>query len=611
MDRSKYKRREVLTSRHISHQNLGNPTLVPKAISARPHNLRPAIAPQQYARPAMARPIAATTVTDFVSQAAPVFPTLNQANPASIPTPNPTPSPITTSTLNPNPNSVPVSLNRSPQHLPQPTTVKQPFEQAAPLPQKVVRVAAFNMDLPGEPSPSLMERFKSRKGRRLAFRGVAVALVLVITLGGLLASQTIMKANKVFNGSTGTAAALKKDVAPELLDGEGSGRVNVLMLGRGGGNHDAPDLTDSLILASIDPVNHTSILFSIPRDLWVTVPGHGVMKLNAAWEQGVFKYQGNGHTGTNDPNAVKAGFKLVDQTISEAIGIKINYNIILNFDAFKQSIDTVNGVNINVPTDLIDPTMAWENANDPVLAHAGQQAMDGKKALSYVRSRETSSDFARSQRQRAVMLALKDKITSLNTLSNPLKISGLLNAFGNNIQTDLSLNNASRLYEITKTIDDSTTTSISLADGPTPLVTTGNVNGQSVVLPKAGLFKYDAIQAYIRSQLKDPYIVRENASIMVLNGTTLPGLATAKANELKAYGYNVISTANTPTTGWTQTTLVDLTKGKDKYTRNYLEKHFGLVARDHLPDDTIATNRADFVMIIGSDEANPTKNQAR
>jgi hypothetical protein len=195
-------------------------------------------------------------------------------------------------------------------------------------------------------------------------------------------------------------------------------------------------------------------------------------------------------------------------------------------------------------------------------------------------------------------------VVSLGTLSNPLKISGLLSSFGNNVQTDLSLKNASRLYSLTKGIGDGNVASIGLADAGNQYVTTGNMNGQSVVLPKAGLFKYDAIQQYIRAQLKDPYILQEKAKVAILNGTLIPGKATARADELKSYGYNVVSVGNAPSSGWTQTTLVDITH-KKKFTKNYLERRLGTVAADSLSDSTIPTNGADFVIIIGSNEATP------
>lgn len=469
------------------------------------------------------------------------------------------------------------------------------------------------MELPGEESPSRLEALfahtRWQRVRHFAFRGVAVALVLVITLGGLLFSQSYLKLHKVFRGSAGTAAALKPNVDPDQLKGEGSGRVNILLLGRGGGTHDAPDLTDTMMLASIDPVNHTSTLVSLPRDLWINLPSQGVMKLNAAWQTGEFKYLGKIAPGSTDPKAISAGFTTVDQAVEDVLGVDIDYNVLVNFQAFQQAVDTVGGVTVNVPADLVDPTMAWENNNDPVLARAGVQNFNGAQALRYARSRETTSDFARAQRQRDLLVALKSKVATIGTLSNPVKISGLLNSFGNNVQTDLSLKNAQRLYTITKGIKAAEITSVGLADGANQYVTTGNINGQSIVLPNAGLFNYGDIHGFIRTQLKDPYIVKENAKVLVLNGTLISNLATNKADELKTYGYNVTGTGNTPSSDWTKTQLIDLSQGRDKYTKHYLEQRLGITASTTMPDNIIQTNGANFVIIIGSDEATPTQSQ--
>jgi polyisoprenyl-teichoic acid--peptidoglycan teichoic acid transferase len=471
----------------------------------------------------------------------------------------------------------------------------------------------IDMALPGKDSqPQHFNLVKRVKWRGLR-RGLAIAMVLVITLSGLVFSQSYLKLHKVFKGSAGTAAALKANVSPDLLKGEGSGRVNVLLMGRGGGNHDGPDLTDSMMLVSIDPVNHTSTLLSLPRDLWVNVPNQGVMKLNAAWETGEFKYLGKTAPGSTNPKAISAGFSTVDQTITSVLGVDVDYNVLVDFQAFQQAVDTVGGVNVTVPTDLVDPTMAWQNGNNPVLATAGLHDFNGSQALMYVRSRETSSDFARAARQRSVLLALKDKVETVGTLSNPVKLSGLLTTFGNNVQTDLSLSNANRLYSIVKDIKSSNTSSIDLdsqTPGATQYVTTGNLNGQSIVLPSAGLFQYSDIQQFVRGELKDPYILKEHAKVSILNGTSTPGQATALATQLKSYGYTVTSVGNTPTTSWTHTILVDLSHGKDKYTRHYLEQRFNVTATTTLGDSSIPTNGADFVIIIGSDEANFTQTQA-
>jgi LCP family protein required for cell wall assembly len=332
------------------------------------------------------------------------------------------------------------------------------------------------------------------------------------------------------------------------------------------------------------------------------------MKINAAYETGKFKQIGHVDTASTDPKAIQAGLALVDQTVESVTGVPIHYNVMLDFQAFRQAVSTVGGITVNVPEDLVDPTMAWENNNNPVLAKAGIQNFDGVHALIYVRSRETTSDFARAQRQRTAILALKEKVVSLGTLSNPIKIAGLINAFGDNVSTDLSLSDATRLYSITKDIPNDKVLSIGLADKPNSYVTTGPMNGQSIVLPRAGLFNYTDIQKYIRSQLKDGYITKENSRVLVLNGTTLPGLATTVSDELKTYGYNVTGTANAPASAYQQTVIVDLTKGRDKYTKHYLEQRFSTSAVSSLPDPTIQASGADFVIILGNDATTSSQN---
>jgi LCP family protein required for cell wall assembly len=578
MDRSRLKRPEIKTQRQTPKNTFGNPQPVPRALSGRTQMARPLLYNSNGAR-ASVRPLQTHAIR-------PLQPLPQQSSP------NP--------------------LLQTPHQAPQ----KVMMQPAPPLQVASIPPAnriPMDMSLPGVDSPMheirLLRRKKWQKARLIATRGMALVLVLLITLGGLLFSQSYFKLNKVFKGTTGTVAALKANVTPDSLKTEGSGRINVLLLGRGGGNHDGPDLTDSMMLASIDPVNYTTTLISIPRDLWVNVPNAGVMKINAAWETGEFKFLGKIAPGSTNPGAITAGFKLVDQTVGQVLGINVDYNVMVNFQAFQQAVDTVGGVTVNVPTALVDPTMAWQNNNNPVLAPAGVQNFDGAQALLYVRSRETTSDFARAARQRAVLVALKGKIETLGTLSNPLKISGLINAFGNNVQTDLSLSNASRLYGIIKNVNDTKVSSIGFDAAPNQYVTTGNIAGQSIVLPTAGLFNYSGIQQYTRTLLKDPYIIKENAKIIVLNGTDQPGLATNMVSELKSYGYNVIGAANTPSPDWTQTTLVNLTHGKDPFTQHYLEQRLGVKAVDHLSDNTIPTNGADFAIIIGSNEVNSTQTQ--
>ncbi|MBC7708281.1 LCP family protein [Polaromonas sp.] len=561
MDSSRYKRREIQTRRHITNEYRG-------PVAARPVRLVDAVIA---GLPPL--PKAAASPAQPVYAAQPLINPIDQARRPEILAPRPTA-----------PRAAPaVAVDGLPG-----------------------RRLPISMAVPGGPSPGKAAgvkvlKSKWRLARRWAFRSTAIVMVLVIASGGLIVSQGWLKARKVFKGGTTSAAALQQDVNPSLLKGEGDGRINILLLGRGGGNHDAPDLTDTIMLASIDPVNHTATLLSIPRDMWVSVQGAGSMKINAAWETGKYKFLGKITNDNSNPQATLAGFTTVDQAVESVIGVPIHYNVLVDFDAFKQSIDTVGGVTVNVPEDLVDPTMAWENGRNPVLAKAGTQTFDGTHALMYSRSRETSSDFARGQRQRAVLLALKDKVATLGTLSSPTKLASLANAFGSNVQTDLAINDAARLANIVKDVNNTNVNSIGLADAPNSFVTTANVNGQSVVQPKAGPTNFSLIQNFVRGQLKDPYLSKEQGKIQVYNGTTVPGLAGAQADILTSYGYTITGTGNAPTKGYSQTIIVDLTAGAKKYTKNYLQQRYGVTAVTTLPDPTIVPNGADFVIIVGND----------
>lgn len=448
---------------------------------------------------------------------------------------------------------------------------------------------------------------QSKQSRWRTFRkwGLRSALIfgaLALLVGGFLTLKGILQANKVFKGG-GAAAALQGEVTPDLLKGEGDGRVNIVLFGKGGPGQTGPDLTDTIIVASIDPVNKTATLVSIPRDLWVTVPGFGSSKINAVYANA--KYRSLNSAPKDKDKAEQAGVDAAQQVISQVLGIPIHYYGMIDFAGFKQAVDIVGGVDINVPEELAVKEYMWDSTTGKsyyLNVPAGMQHFDSTRALYFTRSRHTSTrgDFSRSERQRVFIQALSEKILSVGTYTNPLKISQLMSALGDHISTDLSVNNALRLVDISKGMDLSKMNSIGLADPPNNFVQTDNVDSQSVVRPTAGFGDYTAIQNYIRNALKDPYLAKENAAVAVLNGTPTSGLATKQANTLKSYGYNVTVIADAPTQDYTNTTLVDLTNGKKPFTRNYLEKRLGIKATTKLPDTAIQTTGLDFVVILGS-----------
>lgn len=448
-------------------------------------------------------------------------------------------------------------------------------------------------------------RKKPMSRRRKIVLGIAGFLALLLLVFGFLVLKGYINLNKILGGGGG-AAALDANVDPSRLKGEGDGRVNILMLGKGGDAHEAPDLTDTIIIASIDPIAKEAALVSIPRDLYVPVSGQGSMKINAVFSTGKSASLRKASKKNDEAKkkAEEAGYSMLEQTIEKNLGLPIHYHSMIDFNGFKQAVDTVGGVDLKVPS-AVKETMRIDGKTYRLDVKPGQQHMDGFKALAYSRSRYTSArgDFDRSERQRLIIIALKEKIMSAGTYSNPAKISSLMDNLGGHVQTNFSIQDLSRLHQLGREINQSKISSIGLADPPNNYIVTDSVGGQSVVVPRAGVGNFKEIQSYLRNALKDSFIRNENASITVLNGTTKAGLAGAKAEELKSYGYNVAGVGNAPSKNYAKTVIVDLRSGSKKYTKNYLEKRFGVTSVLSLPDAAIQPGTSDFVIILGSDQA--------
>lgn len=461
--------------------------------------------------------------------------------------------------------------------------------------------SGMKLDLP----KSSGEKHKKRSKKKIVLR-VMIGLFLVVFIsGGFLFGNAYLKAKKIFSGG-GNAPALDANVDPTKLKGEGDGRVNVLMLGKGGAGHDGADLTDTILIMSIDPIQKDASMLSIPRDFWVKTEA-GQSKINAVYANAKYKVLNGKKTSDINDRAEQAGLAAIETEVEEVFGVPIHYHVMVDFAAFEKAINTVGGVDINVTKDGVVYERLWNpttRKNYVLDVKEGRQHFDGERALFYARSRHTSArgDFDRAERQRAVILALKDKVMSAGTYGNPVKINQLVNEFGDHVRSNLTTGEVLRVYDIMKGIDSTKVGSLGLADPPNVLVNTGMINGQSVVQPIAGLYDYTAIQSFVRNSLKDGYIKNENASIAVFNGSTVTGLAGKRADELKSFGYNITTVANAPTKDYAQTTLIDLTNGQKKYTKNYLEKRLKVTATTTLPAG-INANGAEFVIILGQNES--------
>ncbi|MCA9347895.1 LCP family protein [Candidatus Saccharibacteria bacterium] len=417
-------------------------------------------------------------------------------------------------------------------------------------------------------------KFRGTSRRRKVVHIFCVLLIMIMLIVGGIGARAFLLGRNIFKGGGSSAVLNSQDVDPSTLKGEGDGRINILLLGKGGAEQqDGPDLTDTIIVASIDPIANEAALLSIPRDLWVRSAVGNYTKINQVYYDAKHRelnsYASNQRNSSQAIESAEAsGIAPMKQLVGDRMGVPIHYYAMIDFAGFKKAIDTVGGIDVDVTEDMAVRETMWFGYHYDLNVQAGRQYFDGIKALAFSRSRKTSAtgDFARSDRQRAVIVGLKDKVLSTGTLANPVKINQLMSDFEGQLSTDFSVNEMLRLYDITKNISSDKIVSLSLAD----LVGGSMLDGLSVQIPNAGMDDYSEIQAFVRNALRDSFLKKEDAKITILNGTETPGLATNKSNELKSYGYNVIGVGDAPTKDYQTTTLIDLRAGANKYTKSYL-----------------------------------------
>lgn len=215
-------------------------------------------------------------------------------------------------------------------------------------------------------------------------------------------------------------------------------RTNILLLGVSGGDHEGNDLTDTMIFISIDKNDADTVMLSLPRDVWLDSLQ---AKINTAYHYGEERKEGG-------------GFVLVKDAVYEVVNQPVHYVVLMDFQGFVQLIDLLDGIEVKVDRSFDDykyPIAGRENDEcggdleykcryEHLHFDAGLQHMNGQSALKYVRSRnaegEEGTDFARSQRQKQILLALKDRILSLDVMFNPKKIMEIRSTLGSNVKLD-------------------------------------------------------------------------------------------------------------------------------------------------------------------------------
>lgn len=434
-------------------------------------------------------------------------------------------------------------------------------------------------------------------------RAVLIAAVLLLVAGGWLGGKFAYNIHKLFGGNIFSILTTTK------LKGEDVGRVNILLAGNSADDpgHSGASLTDSIMLVSIDTRQHKAFMLSIPRDLWVHIPNDGHQKINAAYVAGEAD-------NFNQSGYPPGGMGQLEQIVSQDLGITINYSALVDYTAIRDAVNDVGGIDVNIqsndPRGLYDPSIDYATHGPLVRLSNGVHHLNGEQALDLARARGDAygsygfagSDFERTQNQRMMLAALKSKAVSAGVLANPAKLSSLSDAVGNNVKTDFKLSEVHRLYDLLQLIPNQNIQSLSLnqANGKNLLASYGAPDGESALIPAAGLDNFNDIRNFIRQKTSSDPVVQEGARIVVLNGTAVNGLALKVKQELTAKQMIVTSVGDGPTTSQATTAIIDNTSGKKPATAAALAKIFG----NHLTTQNVygLSYDADFIVILGTDQ---------
>jgi LCP family protein required for cell wall assembly len=309
----------------------------------------------------------------------------------------------------------------------------------------------------------------------------------------------------------------------------------------------------------------------------------------------------------------------LQEIIETDLGIPIDYYALMDYGAFRDSVNAVGGVTINIqssdPRGLYDPDYDYTDHQKFVDLSNGEHTLNGEQALDLARARGdpygsygfADSDFQRTKDQRELFLAVAEKAKTLGIITNPAKVSDLFSALGNNVQTNLSLPDLLALIQITKGTNPANAQSYSfsstLTGGSNPILTDyTSPSGQDAIVPTAGLNNFAALTQYYEQLASSNTIVKEGASVTILNGSDVVGLAAKQKTVLVDKGVDVASIADA-TREYPTTMIVDNSNGADPNTLKLLKQLYPGATTTSTTTPAEATEaqgyNANFVVILG------------
>lgn len=359
---------------------------------------------------------------------------------------------------------------------------------------------AVGEQIPTEPARSweaVLQRWKGRRPRlfispsRLLLRHIATLAILALLVAGLaglihtlaVTSPMLTKATPVPSPTPPVSPSPPPGPLPRAYHGHLASPISLLVLGVDG-ESDTPDETDALMLLYLDAEAKRAFLLSIPRDLYVEVPGHGHTRASNVYRLG----QRDGAT---------SGLVLAQETMSSTLGLPVQHAALVRFESFVALVDAIGGLDVEVPHPIEDPTFPnGAGSYDPLFIPAGTHHFDGALALRYARTRVVPvSGFDRSFRQQQLILAAHDRMTRSALLSELIaQAPTLWSAIAGGLETDLSLSDVIDLALLASELSADHINAATLGECCTLQHTTPA--GECVLLPQP-----DGIEALIEDLL--------------------------------------------------------------------------------------------------------------
>lgn len=449
---------------------------------------------------------------------------------------------------------------------------------------------------------------RPRSLRKMIKMAALMIGVVLLGVGGFVGYKALIASGNILKGN------VLGLVQSDPLKQDGSGWTHALLLGTSEDDpgHGGAYLTDSMMVVSVNQNEKKASMFSIPRDLYVK---YG-MACNSGYQGKINEYFNCVNSDWDSKEAENERLEKTREFIGEIFGLDIQYVAHLNNTVLKQAVDAVGGVDVNIEGSggapgILDRNFDWRcNYKCYYVKYDnGMHHLDGEHALFLAMARGDidptyglgNSNFDREKNQQKIILALKEKAISTGTLTNIGSVTGLIDALGENLRTNVATNEIRTVMKLGLDIKPESIVRISLNDADKPMVHGANYNGASVVVPVAGVFKYDALRTYIKQQMNASPVTREGAAIAVFNGSGVAGAAQTEADKLSEDGLDVTQVDNAPDGTYAPVTIYQRGDGMPA-TKEKLESIYGVKVKSNPP--VPANGNINFIIIIGKkDEA--------